>query len=124
MNCPGLHCPGCEGGGGIIAIGAVVLAVLGAAAWMAPRLAWVAGVTAACLVLSVVLALVVVPRVARWSDERDAAAYPAQLPARDTPAAFPAAGAPPAIEQHLHLHYHAADGEQVPSIARVNHPRE
>lgn len=53
-------------------------------AWVVPRLAWIIGALAACVVLAAVLALVVVPRLARWSDRRDAVVYAAARPAQLT----------------------------------------
>jgi hypothetical protein len=106
--------------GPLAAVAGAVLLVLGAGAWMAPRLAWLAGITAGCVVLSVVLALTVVPRLARWSDEKDAAAYADQRPAWLTAQAAPPVAPPqaPAIEQHLHLHIHDADATRAAAIIR------
>jgi hypothetical protein len=55
-----------------------------AAVWVLPRLAWIAGLVAGSAVAAVVLALVVVPRLARRSDRRDAEVY-AALPRSDRP---------------------------------------
>ena len=100
------------GGGGTAATAVVVLAVLGAAVYVVPRLAWIAGITAACVVLSVVLAFTVVPRLARCSDERDAVTYaaqrPAQLASKADRTAEPRAIEPPR-ETHLHFHVSAAE---------------
>lgn len=128
MNGYGFHWSPCSGGGrGIAATGGGVLFVLAAAAYVVPRLAWVAGITAACVVLSVVLALTVVPRVARWSDGKDAAAYADQRPAWLAAQAAPAApqrieaAQPLAIEparNELHLHFRSMNPAEVAEAIR------
>jgi hypothetical protein len=94
--------------------GVAVLAVLTAAAYAVAEwvLAWlwlIAVVTGACAVLAVALALVVLPRAARWRDRRDVAGYEAQRPAwlaaepvRQVPRTAPQA-VEPRREVHLHL---------------------
>lgn len=125
MSCPGLHCPGCSGGQ---SLGVLAAAVIGLAAayetvgWVAGNIWWIIPTVVACYVLAVAAAVAL----ERRSDRRAAAWGAARgiysradgilPPPQRAPAAFPAAGSPPAIEQHVHLHYHAADGEQVPSI--------
>lgn len=93
-----------------VAVGALALgAGLGLrAAWWAVLLV-VAG--------SGVLAVAAAMRIGAWYERRGAmvtASWPVQqqLRAEPAPAVFPAAGAP-AIEQHVHLHYHAAPGAEV-----------
>ena len=102
-----------HGSGGVVelaAIGAGAAAGLGIAAYLAPRLLWVAGTVVVCAVLTVAAVVALMrwmPGVRVWAPE------PARLTAREVPAALPPAGAP-AIEQHVHYHahYHAPDGTE------------
>ena len=102
-----------HGSGGVVELavaGAAGMAGLGIAAYVAPRLAWVLGTVAVCAVLTVAAVVALtrwMPAVRVWSPE------PARLTAREVPAALPPAGAP-AIEQHVHYHYHAPDGQPSP----------
>ena len=116
-----------HGSGGVVelaAIAAGAAAGLGIAAYLAPRLLWVAGTVVVCAVLTVAAVVALMrwmPGVRVWTQE------PAQLTAREVPAALPPAGAP-AIEQHVHYHahYHAPDGTAsvIPAaIERSDHGR-
>jgi len=102
---------GGAGGGAGLVIAAAVAAAEGVA-WVLAHILWILGTGAACAALTAVA----VARLMRWSDERAARAWsarPAQLRVRGVPAGLPPAGAPAAIEQHVHLHYHAAPGAEV-----------
>ena len=103
MSCPGLHCAGCGGGAAVPVAG---LAAVFGVAWVAENIVMVAAVSAACAVLSLAAVAVLM----RQSRRRDARRLPLWT-ARELPA-MPApriAQAPtPAIEQHVHYHYHAA----------------
>ena len=124
MSCPGLHCPGCSGGQslGVLAAAVVGLAVAyETVAVVAEYIVPITAVVAACFALAVAASV----WLERWSDRRAAEWGAARgivsradvilpEPVR-APAVFPAAG-PPAIEQHVHYHYHPAAGQQVPAI--------
>ena len=126
MSCPGLHCPGCSGAQslGILAGAGIVLGVAyETAAIVRDYIVPIAVVTAACFALAVAASV----WLERWSDRRCAAWGAARgirsradviLPPARAPAAFPAAGTPAAIEQHVHyeIHLHQADGQQAPAI--------
>lgn len=123
MKCPGLHCPGCGDGGRAALYGGAGLAAAAAAAWVFPRLAWIAATLAGCWILAVVLALAVVPRLARRPGRTDAAAWQEPRPAPLT--AAPLAGipraVPPVLEvsarpaigpgRELHLHLNVTTGQ-------------
>ena len=118
-----------HGSGGVVelaVVGAAGMAGLGIAAYVAPRLAWVLGTVAVCAVLTVAAVVALMrwmPAVRVWSQP------PAQLTAerieqvgtpserdlrkRDSGASITAGQSlGPAVEQHVHYHYHAADGQQ------------
>jgi hypothetical protein len=106
VSCPGLHCPGCSGGQSLAVLGAAVLGLAVAAEavpWVAARIWWIGSTAAACFALAVAASV----WLERWSDRRGTAWGAARgivsradvilpPPAR-VPAAFPAAGARPAI---------------------------
>jgi hypothetical protein len=114
MSCPGLHCPGCgDSGGGVVIVAALAVAaeVIIDAFW------WLLAGTIAAAVIS----LAVVILLTRATSRREAT-FAAQLAAR-RPIAVAATATPqvsqgtaPAIEQHVHHHYHVADGQ---NLARV-----
>ena len=123
MRCPGVHCPGCgEHAGRAALYGAPALAAVAAAAWIIPRLLWVAGTVAACYALAVVLAVEVAPRLLRHRDRpRPAQLYAVPLaqvpraapPVLDVPR--PLAIEPPRNELHLHLN---VSPDQLAAIVR------
>lgn len=112
MSCSGLHCAGCGAGAGVPA---VALAGLLGFTWVAEHLIEVAVVSAACGVLSVAAVVALM----RWQDRRQAA-LTARGPLLVTrPAAAPQVTrgtAPPAVENHYHVHHHYAEA---PEAARV-----
>jgi len=121
MACSGLHCGGC--GAGSVAPVVALTAFLGAG-WVAEHLIEVAVVSAACGVLAVAAVVALM----RWADRRDArlaARGPLMvtrepsthaLTATVIPQVTQQGTRPPAIENHYHVHYHAADGQQAPAI--------
>lgn len=111
VSCSGLHCAGCGAG---TAVPPAALAGLFGLAWVAGHLAEVIAVSAACGVLSVAAVMALV----RWGDRRDAR-HAARGPLLITRAPAPPQvthAPPPAIEQHIHLHF--ADGRQAARVIR------
>jgi hypothetical protein len=116
VSCPGLHCPGCSEGQslGILAGAVVVLAAAGQVVqWVAERIWWIGGTLAVCFALAVAAGM----WLERLADRRGArfAAAHGILSRTDVMLAQPPPQRP-AIEQHVHHHYHAADGEQPAAI--------
>ena len=103
--------------GPLLALAAVAVAVAGACAVAAWILAWlwaVLLVLAACVTLTAVIVF----RLKAWSDRKAAAVFAAREPPRvraERVAEIPRTEHP-AIENHYHVHYHAADGQQAPAI--------
>jgi len=93
--------------------------------WVVTHIIEVAVVSGVCGALAVAAVVVLM----RWADRRDArhagsllitrAEAVPLVTARVTPPAVQAA-APAAIENHYHVHYHAADGQQAPAITERN----
>ena len=100
MRCPGVHCPGCgEHAGRAVLYGAPALAAVAAAAWIIPRLLWVAATVAACYALAVVLAVEVAPRLVRRRERHGARTWTAQpLQGRSVPLAQVPRAAAPVLE--------------------------
>lgn len=114
MSCSGIHCAGCAGGA---AAPVIPFAAVFGLAWVAEHLVEVAVASVACATLAVAAIVMLV----RYADRRDA--RPVQLwSARAVPAtANPQVAATvisPAIEQHLHIHYHGAAPQEAPVIMR------
>ena len=121
MSCPGLHCPGCSEGQSLgIAAAAVVGLVLAdqAVRWVAEYIWWIGGTLAVCFALSVAASMTL----EAWADRRAAryaAAHgilsradvilPEPLRVRAEVITDTAPASRPAIENHYHVHYHAAD---------------
>lgn len=97
-------------------------AVAAVAAVIAFRIdGWWAAAAAAVLAACAVLAVLAAMRLARGAERRGVlatASWPVQRQLRgEVPATLPAAGAPAAIEQHVHyeVHYHPVGGELAPA---------
>ena len=95
-----------------VALGALALGV-----GLGIRAAWweVLLVVAASAALAVAAAV----RIARGAERRGAlatASWPVQQQLRAEPVRQVRQVQPPAIEQHVHYHYHPADGQQAPAI--------
>ena len=132
MACGGLHCAGCGGGS---AAPVLAFAAFCGVDWVVTHIVEVAIVSATCGVLAVAAVVALM----RWSDRRDArhaARYPLlrtreapALAAKVTPQVMQGT-TPPAIEQHVHYHYHAAEREAarvirttLPGMAGGHHHR-
>ena len=119
MACGGLHCAGCAGGA---AVPVVPLAAVFGLAWVAEHLIEVVIVSAACAVLAVAAVVALM----RWGERRDARHAErwrfmvTREPSRPTLTATvtPQVGrtAPPAIEQHVHYHYHATGSREAARV--------
>jgi len=88
MKCPGLHCPGCGDGDGVIVClfcGLAAVAAAGLAEWVFARVWWILGATA----VAFAIAVHIVWRLFRWAERRDArhAAERPFLITREAPAA-------------------------------------
>jgi len=134
VSCPGLHCPGCSEGQslGILAAAAGGLYVAALAVQVVAEHIWeIAAVLAACFALSVAASMWLEARTARraagYAERRGIAsradveeltpAGVAYLLRRERVTEIPRTERP-AIENHYHVHYHAADGQQAPAIVR------
>lgn len=116
MSGYGFHWSPCSDGQSLGILAAVVVGLVladQAVQWVAERIWWIGGTLAACYALAVAASMWLAARQDRrdraWGHARgiySRADYIAPAPVR----AAVAASAPPAIEQHLHLHYHAAPG--------------
>ena len=124
MSCPGLHCPGCSEGQSLgIAAAAVGIAVIAGETvqWVAERIWWIGGTLAACFALSVAASMALEARAAR-REARFAVAHgilsraDVILPVPVRAVVAESVPERPAIENHYHVHYHAADGQQAPAI--------
>jgi hypothetical protein len=113
------------GGGGILTVAGIVAAVEGAE-WVLAYLWLIIAVGLACLILSAVLALAVVPRLTRWRDRRDAEAYAAIRPAQAIPLASPPSGpavpwpqrqaiAPPQV---VNFNFYGVDADRAAALIR------
>lgn len=119
MRCPGLHCPGCRDGGGLVLVVIGIVAAAAVGAWLAAHVWEVIAVTAACAVLAVAAAVAL----SRWADRRGAprGAERPFLVAREVPAAVSPAGRPALEVRELHIHLDglAPAAEQVQVIRRA-----
>ncbi len=111
-DCPGVHCPGCDGGGFILVLGG--LAAAGAVVWVVITFVWVIaailGVTAAVSVATLVW-------LARYGADV-ATVQRSPLPAPEaTPIPSRTAQALPAPQQ-LHIHFHGLDPVQAAEVVR------
>ena len=126
MSCPGLHCPGCSEGQslGIAAAAVAGLWLLDQTAQVVAEYIWEIGATvAACFALAVAASMWLEARTGRraaaFAERRGIAsradvdeltpAGVAWLLRRERVAEVPRAERA-AIENHYHVHYHAADG--------------
>ena len=123
MACAGLHCSGCAGG---ISVPPVAFAAIFGFAWVAAHVIEVAAVSAACGVLSVAAVVALM----RWADRREArrvamgplmvtrAMAAPVVTARVIPQVSQGT-APPAIENHYHVHFDPADREAAAIIRQA-----
>jgi hypothetical protein len=82
-SCEGLHCPGCQGGGGkAVAVGGGIVAVVLAVEWVAAHAWEVLAVTTVCGALAVAAVVALM----RWADRRKAR-HAARAPVHPRPAA-------------------------------------
>jgi hypothetical protein len=124
VSCPGLHCPGCSEGQSLgILAAAVAAAVVAdqAVQWVAERIWWIGGTLAVSFALAVAMSMALealaARRAARFAARHGILSRADVIlpgPVRAV-AAEPMPGRP-AIENHYHVHYHAADGQQAPAI--------
>ena len=109
------------GSSGAIAGAGIVVAAAAAGAWAAARIWWIIGTVAVSGVLAVAAVVWLTRRNHRHAAEAGAelaarrAALAAARPARQVPQAQQL----PAIEQHVHYHWHAAPDQPAPAIGQV-----
>jgi hypothetical protein len=112
MSCSGIHCAGCGGG---VSVPVIALVALEGFTWVAAHVIEVAVVAAACGALSVAAVVALM----RWSDRRDARhAAAGTLLVTRVPAAFPAAGARPAIGPVYNFNFYGPAGDTHAAIIR------
>ena len=121
----GYHWTPCSGAGASMSgLGGVALA--GALIWLAPRLIWIAAVSAGCWVLTVA-AVLVIRRLMRGEvfarpdmEYRAAVGGVSRPPLAATVIPQVSQGtAPPAIENHYHIHFGPADREAAAIIRQA-----